>query len=354
MATIEDVARMAGVSKATVSRVLSGRVKETSVRDETRRRIELAASELEYRPSLFARGLKTKRTRLIGVVARDLTNPFWAGIVEGVSRSCHQRGYHVTLSHALSESEQVIEGTLLTRMGWDGLVLCGDFRPEVDQQSVDRFIRQVRGVVGVARPSDGLGFPTVRSDNALGVRQALDLLYSLGHRRIAFIGGGSGDAAERYEAYRCYCEDKGIPPPAEHSHLMTGRGPMNLRSAFVVGRFLARRMLRLPEPPTAVLASTDFLALGTLVAAQSEGRNVPGDLSIIGFDSFPLTRYTRPPLTMVEQPVQEMGSTAIELLIDIIDGRRAKDELLEIRLPTRLVRRSSCAPPRVPSQAISR
>ena len=184
MATIEDVARLAGVSKATVSRVLSGRAKEASVRDETRQRIEKAAAELSYRPSLFARGLKTKRTRLIGVVARDLTNPFWAGIVEGITRSCHERGYHVTLTHALSESEQVAEGTLLTRMGWDGLCSAATSAPRSTSSRSNQFLEQVRGVVGVARPSDGIGFPTVRSDNALGVRQALDLLYSLGHRRI--------------------------------------------------------------------------------------------------------------------------------------------------------------------------
>lgn len=352
MATIEDVARLAGVSKATVSRVLSGRPNEASVRDETRHRIEKAASELAYRPSLFARGLKTKRTHLIGVVVRDLTNPFWAGIVEGISRACHQRGYHVTLTHALSESDQVAEGTLLTRMGWDGLLLCGDFRAEVDQQAVGQFVEQVRGVVGVARPSDGLRYPTVRADNTLGVRQALDLLYSLGHRRIAFIGGGSGDAAERLEAYLEYCEERGIRPPAQYYHRTAARGPVNVRTALVIGRYVTRRMLRLPGPPTALVASTDFLALGALTAAQAEGRTVPDDLSIVGFDSFPLTRYTRPPLTMVHQPVLEMGSTAVELLIDIIEGRRPKDEMLDIRLPTRLVRRGSCGPARVPTLTV--
>ncbi len=352
MTTIEDVARMAGVSKATVSRVLSGRAREASVREETRLRIEKAAAQLGYRPSLFARGLKTKRTHLIGVVARDLTNPFWAGIVEGVSRACHQRGYHVTISHALSESEQVAEGTLLTRMGWDGLLLCGDFRAEVDQQALGQFVEQVRGVVGVARPADGLHYPTVRSDNVLGVGQALDLLYSLGHRRIGFVGGGSGDAAERFEAYLAYCEGRGIHPPAEYYHIATGRGPGNVRSSLAIGRFMTRRMIRLPEPPTAILASTDFLALGALIAAQAAGRRVPCDLSIVGFDSFPLTRYTVPPLTMVHQPVKEMGSVAVEVLIDIIEGRRPKEEELEIRLPTSLVERGSCGPVPGPREVI--
>jgi DNA-binding LacI/PurR family transcriptional regulator len=350
VATIEDVARMAGVSKATVSRVLGGRRKEASVREETRYRIEKAASQLGYRPSLFARGLKTKRTRLIGVVVRDLTNPFWGGIVEGITRSCHDRGYHVTISHALSQSEQVTEGSLLTRMGWDGLLLCGDFREEADRSAIAEFVGQVRGVVGVARSSGGLAFPTVRADNALGVRQALDLLYSLGHRRIGFIGGASGDAAERFEAFGAFCDEREIRPPAAYVQRQTGRGVLPIRSAIVFGRFLTRRMLRLVVPPTAILATTDFLTLGVLFGAQAEGCRVPEDLSVIGFDTFPLTRYTSPPLTMVHQPVREMGAIAIELLIDIIEGRRPKEEALDIRLPTRLVQRGSCAPVCVPSQ----
>jgi DNA-binding LacI/PurR family transcriptional regulator len=348
MATIEDVARQASVSKATVSRVLSGGARETNVREETRRRIEKAAAELGYRPSLFARGLKTKRTSLIGVVVRDMTNPFWAGIVEGISRACHERGYHVTLTHALSESEQVREGTLLTRMGWDGLLLCGDFREEVDQGAVGAFVEQVRGVVGVARSSGGLSFPTVRSDNAGGVNQALELLYSLGHRRIGFVGLGSGDATERFEAYCAFCEDRGIRPPPEYVLRTSGRGPVPIRSAIVFGRYFARRALRLPVPPTALLASTDFLAMGALVGAQKESRRVPEDVSIVGFDDFPLGRFTTPSLTMVVQPVQEMGEIATNLLIDIIEGRRPKDEPLDIRLATRLVRRGSCGPPMAP------
>ena len=347
MATLADVAKRAGVSKATVSRILNGRPLDIAVREETRLRVERAAAELGYRPSLFAQGLRTKRTRLVGVIVRDLTNPFWAGLLEGITTTCVARGYHVTLSHTRTESEQVSEASLLADLGSDGMLVVGEHRG--DEAALAQLLTESRATVVVARSGASLGVPSVGVDNTSAVRMAVDHLVALGHSRIAFLGGGSDDARERHRAFVDACLGRGVPLRSEYVCVLDRRGPLSIAAAVRLGRSMARRLLALPEPPTAVLTTSDGLAFGAVAGVQSKGYAIPDDVSIVGFDGLPFSRFASPPLTMVQQPVRDMGVVAANLLIDIIEDKAPRRSATEIRLPARLVVRSSCGPPRFKS-----
>jgi len=351
LATLADVAKRAGVSKATVSRILNGRPLDIAVREETRLRVERAAAELGYRPSLFAQGLRTKRTRLVGVIVRDLTNPFWAGLLEGITATCAARGYHVTLSHTRTESEQVNEASLLADLGSDGMLVVGDHSS--DEAALAQLLTEARAAVVVARSGASLGVPSVRVDNAGAVQMAVDYLVALGHRRIAFLGGGSDDARERHRAFVAVCLDRGVPVQSEHVYVLDRHGPLSIVAAVRLGQFMARRLVALPEPPTAVLTTSDGLAFGAVAGALSRGYSIPDDISIVGFDGLPFARFASPPLTMVHQPVHDMGAVAANLLVDIIEDKVPRRSGTEIRLPAKLVVRSSCGPPR-PQVAIPR
>ena len=347
------MARRAGVSKTTVSRVLNRRPLDIAVKDETRARIETAAAELGYRPSLFARGLKTKRSNLVGVIVRDLTNPFWSGMVEGISRACGVRGYHVTLTHSLSQADEVREGVMLARLGSDGILLLGD--PHNDEQALAEVVAEARAVVAVARSAGELGVPAVRVDNAGAMESVMAFLTELGHRQIAFLGGGSDDAVERHEGFLAACARRGIPVVPEYVYSLRRHGPVSMKAGVYFARLAVRHALRLPNPPTAILATSDGLALGALSGVQSLGLAVPRDVSVVGFDGIPFARFVTPAMTTVEQPVRQMGEVATNLLIDIIEGHVQQRPGAVIRLPARLVRRDSCgvAPTRAASASAS-
>lgn len=346
MVTISDVAKLAGVSKSTVSRVLNGRALQVTVRDETRQRIEDAASKLNYRPSLFARGLKTRHANVIGVIVRDLTNPFWGGMVKGITRASAARGYHVTLSHTLNQFEEINQGALFARLGYDGILLLGEFRG--DEEELAQVVADAGAVVAVARSTGSLQVPCVRTDNDGAVALAVDYLADLGHRRIAFIGGWSADALERHHAFLKHCARRQVAAALDQAFCFDNYGPLSMNAAARIARTQVRRLLSLPGPPTAVLASTEGLALGAMEGAHAVGMIVPRDFSIVGFDGQSFARAVSPSLTMVQQPIKAIGTVATNLLMDIIEDKAQMQRTI-IRLPARLVKRASCGPVTVPS-----
>jgi DNA-binding LacI/PurR family transcriptional regulator len=318
--TMRDVARATGVSQSTVSRVLSGAPTTVPIADQTRERVLASARELGYRPNPLARGLRGMRTMLLGVIVRDITDPFFASAIEAASIEASRRGYNIVLGHAHGRADEAIAlWRVLESRHCDAILVLGDMS---DQPRLIEDLRDAHvPVVALWQGSVTDSIPSVGVDNRAGITAVLDHLVGLGHRRIGFVGGRRlGDILEREDAYVDYMTRVGGPPP-EGYRQYAPNDPTGGGDALAA-------MLELPEPPTAVIASTDVLAIGVLHEAHERGVRVPDDLSVTGFDDIPLAAFTVPSLTSVRMPVREMIAAAVRMVIDEdaaqqVRGRRA-------------------------------
>lgn len=305
--TMRDVALATGLSQSTVSRVLNRAPTVVPIAEKTRERVIETAERLGYRPNPLARGLRGASTMLLGVIVRDITDPFFGGAIEAVTVEASRRGYNVVLGHAHARADEAIAlwGVLEARH-CDAIVLLGDMR---DQPRLIEDLASARApVVALWQGSQPADIPSVSVDNRGGIRAVLDHLTGLGHRRIALIGGRQlGDTREREEAFVEYLAD--ASDPLRDGYVQEGP------NEFEAGAETLNRLLDLPEPPTAVVASTDVLAMGALHAAHERGVWVPDRLSITGFDDIPMAEYSIPSLTTVRMPVREMVEQAVEMVL---------------------------------------
>jgi DNA-binding LacI/PurR family transcriptional regulator len=266
-------------------------------------------------------------------------DPFFATAIDAVTAEATARGYNVVLGHAHGRAAEAIalRGVLETRH-CDAIVILGDMR---DQPRLIDDLRASRVPAVALWQGSGLpGIATVNVDNRAGVRAALDHLTSLGHRRVAFIAGSLlGDIQARRTAYLEYMEGAGLAVDDRYVR------PASNDPAW--GASAMEALMRLDEPPTAVLASTDLLAIGALHAAQAMGRRVPDHVSVVGFDDIPLASYTVPSLTTVRMPVAEMAETAVRIALDDNGGEATGDDWPVHVLEPDLVVRASSAPPSV-------
>lgn len=329
--TMQDIARAAGVSQSTVSRVLNDTPTSVPIAVDTRERVREVARRLGYRPNPLARGLRGARTMLLGVIVRDITDPFFASAIEALSTEALARGYNVVLGSAHSKADEAIAlRAVLETRHCDAIVLLGDMRDE------PRFLADLRAaetpVVALWHGTELEGVPTVNTDNRAGITAAIDHLVALGHRRISFVGGRPlGDIRERRTAFL---------ERAERSGLDTRDGYVQQVSNDPAGGDLALRALStLAVPPTAIVCSTDNVAIGVLHAAAELGVAVPEELSVVGFDDIPISEYLIPPLTTVHMPIAEMTAVAAHLAMDETDE---DDPPLDFVIePTLVVRRST-------------
>jgi LacI family transcriptional regulator len=329
-ATIRDVAAHAGVSVATVSKVINARY---GVAASTVERVRAAITELGYESSLVARSLRNQRTNVIGILVTDI-EPFSAELLKGAAKAIRGTGYELVVYSAGGEAAHAVgwENRYLSRLSGtliDGAVIV---TPTVLAPSYGA------PVVAVDPHTGGEDVPTVASDNRRGAELAAEHLLGLGHRRIAFIGGRSDleSARLREAGFRAAMAAAGVP--VDPRLVVAGD------YAEALSANAAHGLLRLPDPPTAIFAANDISAIATMDMALTLGVQVPHDLSVVGFDNIPESTLTRPMLTTVEQPIQLMGQRAIELLVAILDGERPDPR--QVRLPTRLVVRDSTAGPR--------
>jgi DNA-binding LacI/PurR family transcriptional regulator len=339
--TMSDIAEAAGVSQSTVSRILNDTPLSIPVSVKTRERVLALALEFGYRPHPIARALRGAPTMLLGAVVRDVTDLFFASAIEALSIEARQSGYSVVLGHAREQADEALAlAAVLEARQCDAIVLLGDLRDE------PRLIEDLRNarmpIVGLWHGSDKSndGFRKVGVDNRFGIHAAMEHLTSLGHRRIALVCGPAlGDVREREAAYDEYLREHSAPLPAGYVQRVpntTGGG------VDALGELLA-----LPEPPTAIVTSTDVLAIGVIHAAYERGLVVPTDLSVVGFDDIPLASATVPGLTTVQMPIAKMVGAAVKLAIGT-DARRDVGEDSEpvIFQPKLIVRRSTAAPAR--------
>lgn len=328
-ATITDVAREAGVSVATVSRVVND---SGSVRPETRRRIQEIAARLRYSPNGAARSLSLRRTHALGVLLPDLYGEFFSEVIRGLDQTAQERGYHLLVSSA-HDGRASIEAALRAMRGRvDGLILMS---PDLDARSLEANLPESLPVVLLCCSGTSTAYDAINIDNTGGASAMVRHLVASGHRRIAIIKGkdGNHDAAERLAAYRATLRAAGI----EADSRWEADGDFTEQSGFLA----ARRLLVLSPRPTAIFAANDSMAIGALSALRQDGFRVPGSVSVAGFDDIPIARYMSPALTSVHVPIQELGERAMEALLRAVEEKNQHARRQEV-LPTRLVMRHSC------------
>jgi LacI family repressor for deo operon, udp, cdd, tsx, nupC, and nupG len=327
--TMADIARRAGVSVSTVSRALAGSPRVTPA---TRRRIAQLAGEAGYVLNQVAQGLRLQRSRQLLVILPTIANPFFAEVVLGVEEEAQARGYGVLIGNTSGapEREAALGRHLLTGVVDGLLVLMGRI------PSVLSDIAAAHRVVAISERVPGSGIATVTIDNAAAAQEAVAHLLALGHRRIAHIMGRarSNVALQRVKGYRAVLSAAGLAP--DESLIAPGD------FSVAAGEAAMRRLLALPQPPTAVFCGNDEMAVGAIRAARARGLHVPADLSVVGFDDVPIAAAYDPPLTTVQQPRHEMGRAAAALLIDQLAGKERPGS--DAPLPYRLIVRESTGP----------
>jgi LacI family transcriptional regulator len=327
--TIRDVAERAGVSVATVSKVLNGRY---GVSAATLAHVQAVIDELGYQSSIVASSLRSHRTNVVGILVADL-EPFSTELLKGAARAVRDTPYELVVYSAGGRAADRVgwERRYLSRLGGtliDGALLV---TPTVIDAQVGF------PVVAVDPHTGDSGVPIVASDNLHGARLATEHLLELGHRRIGFVAGRPDleSARLRRKGYELALTDAGIPVDLD----LVVNGDFEQEPS----REAARELLLRPQPPSAIFAANDLSALGVLAAATTLGLDVPADLSIVGFDSIPESVMAEPPLTTVEQSIQLMGRRAVDMLLALLAGAEVPQRLT---LPTRLVLRRSTAAPR--------
>jgi DNA-binding LacI/PurR family transcriptional regulator len=307
--SLTDVAKAANVSIATASRVLAG--SDHPVAEETRLRVLKAAEELGYQPNLVARSLRTDQTYTIGIIVENILSPFIPPIVRGIQDRLEVDGYFGIIINAEWDPEVEAEAIqTLSKRQIDGIIFV-----ESCIRSSDEVLELAdKPHVFVHRLFNSLSLNSVVPDDRHGAQLATRHLAQLGHRRIAFINGPEGwDATiNRMAGYQEELTAWGIPfDPA-----LVERGDWEVQSGYLA----AQRLIALKDPPTAIFAGNDLMALGTIYAIQGAGLRVPGDIAVVGYDDRDLSGFVRPAITTIRMPCEEMGRASAEALLRLING----------------------------------
>ena len=327
--TIRDVAREAGVSVATVSRVLndSGPVSEL-----TRHRIREVATRMRYVPDGAARSLITRRSMTLGVLLPDLHGEFFSEVIRGIDQAAQRGGYHLIVSGSHNDKGEIEAALRAMRGRVDGLVVMS---PDIDSAALVANLPSSNPVVLLNCFVEGDAFDSLTIDNFGGARAMVRHLFASGHERIAFIKGAARnyDATERLRGYRAAHRDAGVAwtEALEFEGDFTESG----------GHRAAQLIAALHPMPSAIFAANDSMAIGALAALRDAGIRVPDDVAVAGFDDIPIARYMSPPLTSVRVPISEMGARAVGMLLHAVDKKNQHVKQQET-LPTTLLIRASC------------
>jgi DNA-binding LacI/PurR family transcriptional regulator len=335
--TMRDIARVAGVSQSTVSRVLNDAPTRVPIAADTRERVMVAARELGYRPNPHARSLRGASTMLIGAVVRDFSDPFFATVIEALAVHAMARGYNIVLGHAHGRVDEGIALTsVLETRHTDAIVMLGDMQDQ--PRLLDDLRHSAVPVVATWQGTSPLEFPTVDVDERAGIIAGLEHLIGLGHDRIAFVSGRlPGDNWQRQDAFTEFMA-------ARFGGVREGY-VQSVDNSLAGGEAALRALFDLDEPPTAVMTSTDLVAVGVLHAAYNMGRTVPDELSVVGFDDLLLAAHTVPALTTLRMPITEIVNESVELAIGFArDSALSRDPRVTVFKPTLVVRQSTGRP----------
>lgn len=332
-ATIKDVAKLAGVSVATVSRALNG---ASNVLPDTRSRIEAAARELRFTPSGAARSLITRRNDTIGALLPDLHGEYFSELIRGIDQAARARGLHLLLSSSHDNADEAAAALRAMNGRVDGLIVMS---PHADAEFLAHNLPATLPAVLV---NTGVELPDHARyvvDNYGGAQAMTRHLAAAGRQRIAFIGGvaGNHEAQERLRGYRA-----GLPKGAS---ACIETGDFTEASGWAAGK----RLAQLRPRPDAIFAANDMMAIGCLAALREAGLRVPEDLAVAGFDDIPIARYVSPALTTIRVPIAQLGAAALDAVAKAVDQPAGLDHATTV-LPVELVLRQSCGtgPPSQP------
>ncbi len=329
MATIKDVAREAGVSIATVSRVFN---ESDLVSEDTRRQVREVAARMRYWPNGVARSLITNRTNALGVLLPDLYGEFYSEVIRGIDLAARKEGFHLLISSSHADTAELVDAIRSMRGRIDGLIVMA---PDVDAPAALETSGANFPLVLIDPAAEVTGFDSISIANYQGAFAMVKHLVKLGHRRIATIMGPerNGDARQRLEGYRAALRDSGIARSAD----LEIPGDFTEPSGYEA----VSTLLRLHPRPTAVFSGNDYMAVGVMGALSDAGVKVPEGMAVGGFDNIALARYLNPPLTTVRVDAYGLGQKAVSRLLLI---RRAPQSARRRRdvLRTTLVVRGSC------------
>jgi LacI family transcriptional regulator len=339
--SIVDVAREAGVSIATASRVINK--SSHPVSEATALRVLKAVERLGYSPSALARALVSQHSGIIGVLVGDNADPYFAAIVRGIHTAARQHGYLIIVCNTLRCAEMELDYvSLLTQYRADGILfvsgaLMDSHHTEALTALVDRYRK--RGGHIVALTEHFLNAPRISVDNRKASYDMTAFLIGLGHRRIGYVRGPANlrTALLREEGFCDALLDAGLP--------LRGECVVDGDFTFEGGSAAMNRLLDLPERPTAVFAANDMAAIGCVVAAQQRGLHVPQDVSVAGMDDIQPALFVNPPLTTVSVPMTDMGAQAASLLFELVAGQEVPEATI---MPHALIVRGTTGPPPVP------
>ena len=342
--TLTDIARKSGFSVSTVSRVLNKKTRKYRISREVEQIILRTAKELSYRPNQLARGLRLKKTQTIGLIAPDLSNPFFSQIVKTIQAESHKLRYSLVVCDSDEDQDLEIEHTgLLLSKGVDGLIVL-----PVGQEfkHLEALLQNGLPIVILDRAFEDLKANTVVIDNYGGALEAVELLIAHGHRAIAIIQGLPDTLTSRARL-------QGYLDALDHHHIAVDE-------ALIVGKDFRKEngyietkfLLKSERVPTALFTTSDLITLGALQALGEEGLEVPRDISIVAFDDLESADYFRCPITAVAQPRETMGQMAVKLLIDDLNDPQ-KQETRKIVLKPSLIIRQSVGKVSVPTPAVN-
>ena len=328
--TLHDVAARAGVSTMTASRALSG---EGAVSHRSKHKVMAAAYDLDYVPNVSARVMRGARSNVLGIMLNDLTSPHLNAMVMEISKAVRSHNRDLVIYNMFYTNDLPREGSSVNLLGG----VCDGFL--VLQGITDNLLRVLEKS---AKPIVLLNFwraptslPVVRADNFVSARDAVRHLLELGHRRIAFIGGtqNSGQNSQRQQGYLAALAEQQIKPAPQW--LETGN------FSYQSGLDAGKRLLSLPQRPTAIFAASDTVAFGVMEAARAAGLRLPEDLSIVGYDDIAAAALSDPPLTSIRPPLQRLAEAGVQELMARIDNSSEQHSVIE--LPSQLMIRASTA-----------
>lgn len=332
--TVKDVARLAGASKTTVSRVMN---KNPKVKFETKTRVLQAVKELGYSPNSIARALRTKKSDVVGVIIPRgveyvFSDPFFPEIIKGITSvlNLYNLNLHLIMSNSESEQREIYSGLLRSRR-IDGVILiCSRFD---DKQYILKLRKVPLPCVLISRfPLEKINY--VGCDNKQGAYNAVEHLINLGHRRVGFISGSFDfiGGVDRFEGYKIALKKHNL----EYDNELVAKGDWTRESGYQA----MCELLNGVKVPTAVFAANDQMAVGAVKAIKEKGLQISKDIAIVGFSDTQFASYVEPPLTTVREPTYEEGTLAAEMLVKLINGQEVTPP--QVILPTKLIIRESC------------
>ncbi len=329
--TLEDIARMSGVSRSTVSRVING---DPNVKGQTREKVQTIIQSINFQPNLAARGLAVGRTGVIGLViptgiSSIFSDPYFPLVIQGVATACNALGYSVMLWLAEPEYERRTINQILYNGIVDGIIVSS---MSMEEPLIEKLIESGRSflLIGRSPTIDHINYVDV--DNRAGAYQGVSYILRSGRRRVAIINGPLNTVvgADRYQGYLDALHERAVPHLAD----LVTEGDFTDTSGYLAMQHL------LHHHPDSVFAASDAMAFGAMRAIQETGLRIPEDIAVVGFDDIPAAATSKPPLTTVRQPIQRTGSVAAETLIDLIEHPDPQPR--RIVLPIELVIRNSC------------